>query len=82
MPMQPVYLTTGSTRRLKFGKLLITLKHTSPRKLALDGRPGSSVYDKTSKPCFWTTASNLSASPLGRLAPVSHFSTVLSLVLR
>lgn len=40
MPMQPVYLTTGSTRRLKFGKLLITLKHTAPRKLALDGRPG------------------------------------------
>ena len=33
-------------------------------------------------PCFCTTASNLSAAPLGRFAPVSHFSTVLSLVLR
>ena len=33
-------------------------------------------------PCFCTTASSLSAAPLGRFAPVSHFSTVLSLVLR
>lgn len=40
MPTQPVYLTTGPTRRLKMGKLEITLKHTSPRKLALTGPPG------------------------------------------
>ncbi len=39
-------------------------------------------YPKTPNPCFCTIESSLSAMPLGRLAPVSHFSTVLSLVLR
>ncbi len=37
---------------------------------------------RTCSPCFWMTISSFSAMPLGRLAPVSHFSTVLSLVLR
>lgn len=36
----------------------------------------------SSSPCFCTIASNFRAIPLGRLAPVSHFSTVDSLVLR
>ena len=39
-------------------------------------------YVRTCKPCLSIMASSLSAMPLGRLAPVSHFSTVLSLVLR
>ena len=33
-------------------------------------------------PCFSTMSNNLSAMPLGRLAPDSHFSIVDSLVLR
>ena len=36
----------------------------------------------TLSPCFSTTASNLSAMPLGRLVPASHFCTVDSLVFR
>ena len=34
------------------------------------------------KPCFCTIMSSLIAMPLGRFTPVSHFSTVDSLVLR
>lgn len=37
MPTQPVYLTSGSSRRLQLGRLRLTLKHVSPRKLALAG---------------------------------------------
>lgn len=40
VPTQPIFLTTGPSRRLKMGKLEVTLKHASPRKLALPGRPG------------------------------------------
>lgn len=40
VPTQPVYLTTGPTRHLKVGNMVVTLKHTSPRKLSLPGRPG------------------------------------------
>lgn len=40
VPTQPVYLTTGPTRHLQVGNLTITLRHTSPRKLGLTGRPG------------------------------------------
>ena len=36
----------------------------------------------TLSPCFSTTASSLSAMPLGRLVPASHFCTVDSLVFR
>jgi hypothetical protein len=39
-------------------------------------------YVKTSKPCFLTIVRSFSAIPLGRFAPVSHFSTVDSLVFR
>ena len=42
----------------------------------------SNAYAKTFNPCFWTTDSSLSAMPLGRFAPVSHFWTVDSLVFR
>lgn len=37
MPTQPVYLTSGSSRHLRLGRLLLTLKHVSPRRLALAG---------------------------------------------
>ncbi len=40
------------------------------------------IYASTPSPCFWTTANNLSAMPLGCLLPDSHFWTVDSLVLR
>lgn len=36
----------------------------------------------SSRPCFSTIARSLSAVPLGCFAPVSHFSTVDSLVFR
>lgn len=39
-------------------------------------------YARTCKPCFSTIFKSLSAIPLGLLAPVSHFSTVLSLVFK
>ena len=40
MQTQPVYLTTGPTRRVKVGQLVVTLKHAAPRKFGLAGRPG------------------------------------------
>ena len=40
VPTQPIYLTTGPTRHLQVGNLTITLRHTSPRKFGLTGRPG------------------------------------------
>ena len=39
-------------------------------------------HAKTSNPCIRTIASSFKAIPLGRLSPVSHFSTILSLVFR
>lgn len=39
MSMQPLYLTTGPTRVISVGKAQIRMRHTSPRKLALAGRP-------------------------------------------
>ena len=43
---------------------------------------GDASQPSTFKPCFSTTASSLSAMPLGRLVPASHFCTVDSLVFR
>ena len=43
---------------------------------------GDAPQASTFKPCFSTTASSLSAMPLGRLVPASHFCTVDSLVFR
>ena len=48
-------------------------------------RPGDRpplTQASTFRPCFSTMASNLSAMPLGRLVPASHFWTVDSLVFR
>ena len=39
VPTQPVFMTTGPSRRFKLGNLECSLKHTSARKLALAGRP-------------------------------------------
>ena len=40
VPVQPVYYTTGSSKRFKMGQLPITLRHISPRKLV---SPGTNV---------------------------------------
>lgn len=39
MSMQSLFLTTGPTRVISVGKSKIHMRHTSPRKLALAGRP-------------------------------------------
>ncbi len=39
VPTHPIFHTSGPSRRLYLGQMEITLKHTSPRKLALTGRP-------------------------------------------
>lgn len=39
MPTQPVFQTTGSSRQIRLGKLIVRLQHVAPRKLALAGRP-------------------------------------------
>lgn len=39
MPVQPVFCTSGSSRNIQVGRLKIRLKHVSPRKMLLAGRP-------------------------------------------
>lgn len=39
MPTQAVFQTTGSSRQIRLGKLVVRLQHVTPRKLALAGRP-------------------------------------------
>jgi hypothetical protein len=39
MPTQPVFNTTGSSREIRLGRMVIHLRHVPPRKLALAGRP-------------------------------------------
>lgn len=39
VPAQPIYYTTGSSRAVRMGKLLIHFQHVAARKLALAGRP-------------------------------------------
>ena len=39
VPARPVYYTTGKSRRFRVGQLEVTLKHVSPRKMALGSRP-------------------------------------------
>jgi hypothetical protein len=41
--VRPVFHTTGPTRRFRMGALEVTLKHVSPRKLALAGRPAGTA---------------------------------------
>lgn len=38
-PTQPVFYTTGPSKRFRMGKMEVVLKHASSRKLALAGRP-------------------------------------------
>jgi hypothetical protein len=39
VPTKPIFYTTGPNRRFYLGKLEVVLRHISPRKLALVGRP-------------------------------------------
>lgn len=39
VPTQPVYYTTGRSRRVQFGRMQIRLQHASARRMALSGRP-------------------------------------------
>ncbi len=39
VPTQPVFYTTGSSRTVRLGKMVVRLQHVAPRKLALAGRP-------------------------------------------
>ncbi len=39
MPTQSVFITDGPTRRIRFGKMRLTLRHVSARKLAFAGTP-------------------------------------------
>jgi hypothetical protein len=48
VPAQPVFYTSGPTRRLRMGNLEVVLKHVSPRRLALAGRPAG-----TAPLCSW-----------------------------
>lgn len=43
MSMQPVFNTTGPSRRIRLGNLEVRLNHVSPRKLALAGRPAGTA---------------------------------------
>jgi hypothetical protein len=42
-PVAPVFHTSGPTRRFRMGALEVTLKHVSPRRLALAGRPAGTA---------------------------------------
>jgi hypothetical protein len=39
VPSQPVFYTSGPSRRVQLGRMEVTLKHVSPRKLAMAERP-------------------------------------------
>lgn len=39
VPVRPVFFTSGPSRRFRFGPTEVRLKHVSPRKIALAGRP-------------------------------------------
>ncbi|RSH69205.1 DUF6088 family protein [Stutzerimonas stutzeri] len=38
VPAQPVFYTTGSSRTVRLGKMVVRLQHVAPRKLVLAGR--------------------------------------------
>jgi hypothetical protein len=42
-PMRPVFYTNGPSRRFQIGKLVVAIKHVSPRKLAFAGKPEGEV---------------------------------------
>ncbi|WP_406625153.1 DUF6088 family protein [Acidovorax sp. SDU_ACID1] len=39
VPAQAVFYTTGSSRAIRLGKMVVRLQHVAPRKLVLAGRP-------------------------------------------
>lgn len=39
VPAQPVFYTSGSSRRVRLGRMIVRLQHVASRKLALAGRP-------------------------------------------
>lgn len=39
VPSQPIYYTSGPNRRFRMGQLQVVLKHVSPQRLSLAGRP-------------------------------------------
>lgn len=39
VPTKPVFYTSGPSRKFRWGATVVSLKHVSPRKLALAGRP-------------------------------------------
>ncbi|MDV7212357.1 DUF6088 family protein [Azotobacter beijerinckii] len=39
MPAHAAFYTTGSSRAIRLGKMIVRLQHVAPRKLALAGRP-------------------------------------------
>jgi hypothetical protein len=39
VPTRPIFYTSGPSRRFRLGQMEVLLKHVSPRKLALTGRP-------------------------------------------
>lgn len=44
IPMQPVFLTTGPSRRFRFGQMTVRLRHAPPRQLLLAGRPAGMAF--------------------------------------
>lgn len=44
VPTQPVFYTQGSNREFRVGGLRVKLKHVSPRKLVLAGRPAGIAF--------------------------------------
>jgi hypothetical protein len=43
VPTQPVYYTSGPSRRINLGRMQIRLQHASPRRFALAGRPAGTA---------------------------------------
>jgi hypothetical protein len=43
VPAQPVFYTSGPGRRFRMGELQVVLKHVSPRRLSLAGRPAGTA---------------------------------------
>jgi hypothetical protein len=44
MPSQPTFATTGASREISLGKMIIRLRHTAARKMALAGRPAGKAF--------------------------------------
>ena len=82
-----LFMITAPVIFYPFAKLLflafdLSFRPARPEELTAGGSTCPALLARTGKPCFFTTASSFSAIPLGRFAPVSIFSMVLSLVFR